>query len=607
MFSSKVHWLVVLAIASRTLGQDGSSGGGGASAAAAAAAAQEEAADVDNVRFATYVLVIIASTVLALAIYRVVLASVRYVRTLTCLNNNTQQYFKAPNRAFGSLKQYLLYAPLFRKRHGQEMQLSSRLGFGILPTRFQSLFLGAVIGVNVALCVVGIEWHGPSSTMLKHLRNRSGTLSVVNMIPLVILSGRNNPLISLLNISYDSFNLVHRWFGRIVMCEAVIHTAAWAVSKAQTGGWSGVATSLRTDSMMYTGLLGTVAAVAMSIQASSIVRHAFYEFFLHLHIILAILLMVGLWLHLDGFHQQLYLLAAIIAWATERFVRTSLLLYRSWGKGGTKAVVEALPGDAIRVTVKMARPWIYRPGQHMYITIPSVGLWTSHPFSVAWSDEEERLDSEKGLAMNRQDVLGMRKSTMSLIIRRRGGFTNLMHQKAEKALEGQAVVNAWVEGPYGGLHSLHSYGTVMLFAGGVGITHQVPYVRDLVAGFANGTVAARRVILIWIIQSPEHLEWIRPWMTTILAMDRRRDILRIQLFVTRPRSTKEIHSPSATVQMFPGRPNVNTLIEMESENQIGTMGVSVCGTGSLGDDVRQAVRRRQAVRNVDFVEESFSW
>ena len=254
----------------------------------------------------------------------------------------------------------------------------------------------------------------------------------------------------------------------------------------------------------------------------------------------------------------------------------------------------------------MARPWTFRPGQHMFVTLPSVGLWTSHPFSVAWSDTEERLDSEKGLAMSRQDILSYQKTTMSAIIRRRDGFTDALYTKVEKA-QSHLVLNALVEGPYGGLHSLHSYGTALIFAGGVGITHQVPYVRDLVVGFANGTVATRRVILVWIIQSPEHLEWIRPWMASILALDKRRDVLRIQLFVTRPRSTKEIHSPSATVQMFPGRPNVDLLLERECRDQIGAMGVSVCGTGGLADDVRMAVRKKQGTVNVDFVQESYSW
>ena len=77
--------------------------------------------------------------------------------------------------------------------------------------------------------------------------------------------------------------------------------------------------------------------------------------------------------------------------------------------------------------------------------------------------------------------------------------------------------------------------------------------------------------------------------------------------MTRPRSSREIHSPSATVQMFPGKPNVERLVEMECREQIGAMGVGVCGPGGLGDDVRAAVRKRQGVRMVDLLEEGFGW
>jgi NAD(P)H-flavin reductase len=193
---------------------------------------------------------------------------------------------------------------------------------------------------------------------------------------------------------------------------------------------------------------------------------------------------------------------------------------------------------------------------------------------------------------------------MSLIIRRRTGFTDSLWRKA--AGKGPFTASALVEGPYGN-ECFQSYGTVMLFAAGVGITHQVPHVRDLVAAYANGTCATRKVILVWVIQSPEHLEWIRPWMTQVLAMERRRDILKILLFVTRPRSTKEIHSPSASVQMYPGKPDVRALITREQEKQVGAMAISVCGTGSLADDVRRAMRERCEVTELDFYEEAFSW
>lgn len=244
----------------------------------------------------------------------------------------------------------------------------------------------------------------------------------------------------------------------------------------------------------------------------------------------------------------------------------------------------------------------------MYLYIPAIGWWTSHPFSVGWSETEEMLSREKGMPLSKQDLLGIpQKMTLSLLVRRRTGMTDKLFQHASNSLSSRVTLRAFAEGPYGNIHSLDSYGTVLLFAGGVGITHHIPFVRHLVAGFANGTVAARCITLVWIIQSPEHLEWIRPWMSSILAMDRRRDVLRVKLFVTRPRNAKDIQSPSATVQMFSGRPNIDTLVGMEVENQIGALGVLVCGNGSLSDDVRSVCRRRQADSCVDYVEESFSW
>jgi len=319
-----------------------------------------------------------------------------------------------------------------------------------------------------------------------------------------------------------------------------------------------------------------------------------------------ILVIITIWFHLKLAHlPQISLLIGVITlWILERATRIVKVFYRN--NAGSKALIEALPGNACRVTVEMVRPWTFKSGQHAYLYMPAIGLWTSHPFSIAWSEEAEQLDNEK-LAMNRQDILAMKKTSMSFIIRERTGFTKKLFKKAEASPDGKFVTKCFAEGPYGGLHKMHSYGTVMLFAGGVGITHQVPLVRDLVAGYANGTVAARKIVLVWIIQSPEHLEWIRPWMTSILAMDKRRDVLRIMLFVSRPRSTKEIHSPSATVQMFPGRPNIETLIDLEIEGQVGAMGVSVCGSGDLSDDVRRACRIRQHASNLDFVEEAFSW
>ncbi|OBT56693.1 hypothetical protein VE04_03768 [Pseudogymnoascus sp. 24MN13] len=371
---------------------------------------------------------------------------------LAFAERQTRRYFSTPYQKYASLKKHLLYAPIFRNRHNREFQLSTAINMGVLPTRFQLLFLTAYLAANAAFCVIRIHWDQPYHIVVIEVRRRSGILAVVNMVPLFIMATRNNPLIYWLDMSFDTFNLLHRWFGRIVVLETLLHSLAWLVSTAKLDGWADVANVLTTDQQVTWGFISTVALVAISIQSVPFIRHAFYETFKHIHIGLAIVSVIGLWYHLKlaNLPQIKLLIGAIVVWAIERSMRILRLVYRNVGSGGTKA-------------------------------------------------------------------------------------------------------------------------------------------------------------FLWIIQSPEHLEWIRRWMTEILAMDKRRDVLRITLFISRPRSTKEIHSPSATVQMFPGRPNMNTLIDMEIESQIGAMGVSVCGSGLLSDDVRSVVRRRQSRTNIDFIEEAFTW
>ncbi|KAK4234797.1 ferric reductase like transmembrane component-domain-containing protein [Achaetomium macrosporum] len=580
--------------------------------AAATSAAADATTSVDpevvNEMLAHFLFVVLGAIAVILVGWRLTALLVRYVRTVTCLHNDTQRYFAQPGENFSWFKRNVVYAPILRKRHNQEFQVSSALNVGTLPTRLQLVFLVGYLATNVAFCVVTVDYSGPLKQVAGLVRNRTGYLATVNMIPLFLMAGRNNPLIDLLGISFDTFNLLHRWLGRIVALEALAHTLAWLISAASTSGWDGAFNTIFKVPFLMWGFIATIAMVVITIQAASMFRHAYYETFKLLHIALAILSVIGLWYHLDleRLPQLKYLYAVVVLWVFDRAARLLRIGYRNLGAGGTKTLVEALPGGACRVTVTMARPWKFKPGQHAYLYMPTIGFWQSHPFTVAWSDEADQLDDEK-LPVGRQDVLAMRKTTVSFIIRGRTGFTGALYSRAAAHPDGKMVTRCLVEGPYRGSSRLHSYGTVMLFAGGVGITQAVPHVRDLVAGYSNGTVATRKVVMVWTIQSPEHLEWIRPWMTEVLAMEKRREVLRIMLFVSRPRSTKEIHSPSSTVQMFPGRPNIDTLLGIEVENQVGAMAVSVCGPGALSDEVRRAVRNRQYQGNIDFVEEAFSW
>ena len=69
--------------------------------------------------------------------------------------------------------------------------------------------------------------------------------------------------------------------------------------------------------MLLAGLVGTIAMVIILLQSPSIVRHAFYETFLHLHIALVVALLIGLYIHLKALPQMSLLIGAIVCWKIE--------------------------------------------------------------------------------------------------------------------------------------------------------------------------------------------------------------------------------------------------------------------------------------------------
>lgn len=176
--------LLALAMASVVSAQNKTSSAASSpsAAAAAAAAALKKKAAILNQDFYNYIFIILSALIVAMTIWRVTIEATKYVRTLTCLNNETQGYFTRPSKRFASIKKHILYAPVFSKRHNREIQLSSAVNVGTLPTRLQLAFLAGIFGTNIAFCVVSISWSAPLATVTQQLRNRTGILAVVNMV-----------------------------------------------------------------------------------------------------------------------------------------------------------------------------------------------------------------------------------------------------------------------------------------------------------------------------------------------------------------------------------------------------------------------------------------
>lgn len=368
------------------------------------------------------------------------------------------------------------------------------------------------------------------------------------------------------------------------------------------------------DPFISYGMLGTVAMILIALGSLSPVRHAFYETFLDCHILLATAAVIGVWVHLDVGHiwQLSYVQVFVAFWLGDRTYRMVRIIYYNYSrKGWTNALVETMPGGACRVTLHLPRYVKVQPGSHAYLRFAKINIWESHPFSIAWVEHEPKNSalpiSEKDYYTSSPSDPWQLQSSVSFVIHAQTGITRRLFNLASSSASKRVTIKACFEGPYGGHHSLSSYGHCLLFAGSSGITHQLPYLHDLLQEFHNGTCATRRVTLVWIVRDTEHLEWIRPWIDVLLRLPRRREMLTIKIFVTKPKHASEVRSASQTVQMFPGRPNVSLLIEQEVKEQVGAMCVTVCGPGGLADNVREAVRKVQDHIVVDFIEESFTW
>ncbi|KAL4725779.1 hypothetical protein ACLX1H_006453 [Fusarium chlamydosporum] len=445
------------------------------------------------------------------------------------------------------------------------------------------------------------------------LRGRAGTLAVANMLPLIIMAGRNNPLIRLLGVSFDTYNLLHRWIGRIVLFDVVIHAVAWAIPSIADSGWSQLGRNALDGLFVTSGSIGVIAMFLISAVGLSPVRHAFYETFLAVHIILALTAIICVWIHcatsqLPGALPQLPWIQAVVAlWVSERLARILRLVYINWsGAGFTNATCEAMPGEVTRVTVRLPRSVRVNPGSHAYLRFRDVRVWESHPFSIAWVEDrvkcsqishDDYLPSDEG-----HDVT----TDLTFIIAARSGMTCQLYEKVRRARVLERVLVA-VEGPYNGHQCLDSYGHVVLFAGATGITHQISYAHHILTSYEASVTSTRRLLLLWVIREHECIGWVWPSLMKTLRSQFCHDILRIKVFVTGGVKQNMLLGTNPIVSFHSGRPEVLPVLKKEVERQTGAMCVTVCGPGALADDVRHAVRVMQGPNVIDFVEESFTW
>jgi predicted ferric reductase len=252
--------------------------------------------------------------------------------------------------------------------------------------------------------------------------------------------------------------------------------------------------------ILHTQIAGCLGL--MSVASLSIFRHRLYEIFRVIHFSCSTSICILLWLHVPKTNKtgRIQIIVVACIWLATYIHRNGLLIYRNFSvsKPCTSILIENVH-NSLLVKVNLPRPWKVKSGQYVYLTMIRPGFFTilqRHPFMVADSGSESH--------------------DFQLRIQPRAGFTNRL---LARTLVGATQLRAFVEGPYGHGFDLQDFGTVVLFASGIGIVGHLAYIQELVHDYRQSKTKTRDLLLVWQVDNKYQLDLVWEFMNNILRRD----------------------------------------------------------------------------------------
>lgn len=320
-------------------------------------------------------------------------------------------------------------------------------------------------------------------------------------------------------------------------------------------------------------------------------------------------ILVLLWIHVQSRRRLFYITvgASVALWVLQKLLWLIFLARRNAGLAAANNL-EVIMQDSrsLTVAIHLQKPFRAIPGHYIYITVPGVrsyglGYLESHPFYIA-ETYLPRLPESMGRRNNllvEQNVLGVHLESLhvrnqvpdiwnhyeddSLVVLHltvSNGFTKKLLRCMRNGLP---VI---IDGPYGKQPPLDRFDTVLFLASGVGLAAQLLHLRHLLEAHNSKTARARRITLVWFLQTNNQYEWAQKYLEKARKLDDR-DILNIHI----------CEEGDAIL-------DIGTFLEAESAAEAGNMAIfrkstqlrlchtnlpSVCGPPSFEAAARKAL------------------
>ncbi|KAG8830618.1 hypothetical protein FRC17_004625 [Serendipita sp. 399] len=418
-------------------------------------------------------------------------------------------------------------------------------------------------------------------------------------------------------ISHDKLQMFHQGVSFLIVYFSMVHTVSMIVQSKMELPWTQVYVS---DPVYWTGFAALGPLIWLYIGSLPIARKALYEGFYLLHICAAIIFVAFLWKH--GFtylDTDAYMKATLILFGFGFLTRFFFMvltnvLFRHRAK-------LSLQSGSIRITVPTNLKW--SPGMHIFIRFLHVRPLESHPFTIS------SLPTTKGEE---------RENELVFFVRPESGFTRTLADVAGRSPP-EKEFPIILDGPYGesAMNPLRAYDSVLLLAGGTGITFIVPLLSDLVSSMKAKNSLCKTIDLVWTVKD---IQLIKSFESAILeAQQTARSVggtVSVQIHVTsRSRGSEEAQLESSPSEKkasdegddhhsdqlelaqgaHRGRPNIPSIVASKSTTWTGHAAVAVCGPLSFMTDTSNAVagvqldilRGRSTCHEMHLRSETFGW
>ncbi|KAJ7918528.1 ferric reductase NAD binding domain-containing protein [Mycena leptocephala] len=459
----------------------------------------------------------------------------------------------------------------------------------------------------------------------QYYANRTGVIAATQFPFLIALGMKNNILTFLTGISFDKLNILHRIAARVLCVMLWIHGAGHRQKRKYRRLAGDVV------SMWNNGYLCFHSAVSVSVRplrSRATNSSSSLTFLLHSSS------SAGFY-HANSNGLGYFIWPSLMVWGLDRFLRFVRIFFVN---GGYLTLFNTKTSPTSAPRSKRPDHFKWSPGQLVYLSIPSVSArpWEAHPFTIASIDGDipraiesqglsredspcEKADSVESVAVPDCPSPPGYSKKLVFLLRVHTGFTQRLLHAASSPSTPTRTFNTYVDGPYCSPPSGRGFGTVLLFCGGSGISFILPLFLDVIkAANTASNPTCRRVVMIWAIRHPEQIKAISDDL--LRALDGVSDSLSIDIRIHITASVSAfVHgqdsasdhdaeksegsvsstSDAATnlklleasqVIISSGRPNVRAIIASEIAEASSSMSVNVCGTVSLAEHVRSALR-----------------